>query len=127
MSDWKERQKTELHQLAMMKELSDGEELEIPESWRRIVLSRNREESRESSKVMDGRPRKRRKVMDRIRERDVLWGRVELSIEEEGVVEWLYEENSASQAQEGKQSKQLKLAPWTWLRLEYSCGASKVN
>ena len=38
MLEWKERQKTELHQLAMMKELSDGEELEIPESWRFFFL-----------------------------------------------------------------------------------------
>ena len=45
MLDWKERQKKEQDQFAMMQELSEGEELEIAESWRRMGLSRNREES----------------------------------------------------------------------------------
>ena len=116
--DWKERQKKEKDQVGENTELSTGEELEIAESWRRLGLSKSREEGRESSKMMEGRPGKRRKVRDRIRETDVLWGQVELSTEEQGVVKWLYEEKPVVQAQEGHKSKQLKLAPWTWLRLE---------
>ena len=101
--------------------MTEGEEIEVSEAWRKLRMARSKEEGRESRNVLQDRPGKRRKVRDRIRETDVMWGQKELSEVENEVVKWLHEEKQEDQVQDEKRclrSRQQKLTPWTWLRLE---------
>ena len=101
--------------------MTEGEEIEVSEAWRKLRMARSKEEGRESSNVLQDRPGKRRKVRDRIRETDVMWGQKELSEVENEVVKWLHEEKQEDQVQDEKRclrSRQQMLTTWTWLRLE---------
>ena len=95
-------------------EMTPEEEQLVSETWRRTGMSRNRQTVGE-----DLRPTKRKRVRDRIKDTDVMWGLEPTSEEGNGVIEWLYGDmNSSHGEQHTKQSKQQKLEPWSWLKLE---------
>ena len=67
------------------------------------------------------RPGKRRKLRERIKDVDVMWGQTQIveSEESNGILKWLYEvpDEPVSDASKKETMRQKKLEPWTWVRI----------
>ena len=64
------------------------EEEIIRDAWRHMKVNRNKEDRGEA---VGEKPGKRRRVKDRVRETDTMWGQRELTAEENVVITWLHE------------------------------------
>ena len=121
MIEWQEKEKREQASRASAGEehLTESEEQMVSDTWKRMnVDSRAEDIGNENSCE---RPGKRRKLRERIKDVDVMWGQTQIveSEESNGILKWLYEvpEEPVSDASKKETMKQKKLEPWTWVRI----------
>ena len=101
-----------------LREARAEDELMVSEAWRKLK-TRGREEREEEISSQEGeKPTKRMRIRERRQAKDLMWGQLSLTEEENGILKWLHEDNQEVDKDQGKNNKQKKLEPWTWLRFE---------